>query len=156
MHKIKIENMLKKRRVFNGFTQKYMSELLNITQPQYSRVENALTDPTKYLNRLADIFGCAPKEVFSDENLKGIEENYPNQQRKVQRIEFKGSKFDSVYLEIQGWFSKKDVKQLMLTIDDGFENIRHEKEEQESADFKYHVNRATKFQSIEQWKEEYS
>ena len=49
-----------------------LSELLNITQPQYSRVENALTDPTKYLNRLADIFGCAPKEVFSDENLKGI------------------------------------------------------------------------------------
>ena len=155
MHNIKTVNLLKKRRVLKGFTQKYMSEILNITQPQYSRIENAYSDPTKYLNRLADILGCAPNEVFKDENLKDIEENYPNQQRKVQRIEYKESKFDSVYLEIQGWFSRKDAKQLMESIDSGFESIRHEIEEQESVDFKDKVAKATRFQSIEQWKEEH-
>ena len=38
-----------------GLTQKQMSEKLEITQSQYSKIETGETDPTKYLYKLSKI-----------------------------------------------------------------------------------------------------
>ena len=56
-----ITNPLKKRRVMLGLTQGQVSSQLGITQSQYSRLEKSESDPTKYLVRLSQIFGCDHK-----------------------------------------------------------------------------------------------
>ena len=69
-------NPLKKRRTSKGLTQKKMSELLNITQSQYSKIENGETDPSKYIVSLSHILGCERDELFKGQILNEIEEEF--------------------------------------------------------------------------------
>ena len=48
-------NPLKRRRISLGITQKQISEFLNVTQSQYSKIESGESDPTKHLNKLSEI-----------------------------------------------------------------------------------------------------
>jgi len=54
-----------------------MSELIEITQSQYSRIENGSSDPTKYLKKLSDVLECDPDEIFKGRILEEIENEFP-------------------------------------------------------------------------------
>ena len=129
-------NPLKRRRINSGLSQKDMADRLGVTQSQYSRIESAKTEPTKYLDELGEIFGCLPDEVFGHAILKEIEDEYLSDTSKTQRMEYHEKRLDAVYLNLKGWFSKKELDLLMDTIDEGFANIRRWKQEQERDDFK--------------------
>ena len=113
-----------------------MANRLGVTQSQYSRIESANTDPTKYLDELGKIFGCLPDEVFGNPILKEIEGEYLNDTSKTQKMEYHENRLDAVYLNLKGWFSKKELDLIMDTIDEGFANTRRWKHEQERDDFK--------------------
>ena len=113
-----------------------MASRLGVTQSQYSRIESAKTEPTKYLDKLGKIFGCLPDEVFGHAILKGIEEEYLNDTSKTQKMEYNEKRLDAVYLNLNGWFSKRELNLIMDTIDEGFANIRRWKQKQEHDDFK--------------------
>ena len=51
-------------------------------------------------------------------------------------MEYHEKRLDAVYLNLIGWFSKKELDLVMDTIDEGFANIRHWRKEQEQDDFK--------------------
>ena len=51
-------------------------------------------------------------------------------------MEYHEKRLDAVYLNLKGWFSKRELDLVMDTIDEGFENIRRWKQEQERDDFK--------------------
>ena len=61
-----------------GLTQGQVSSQLGITQSQYSRLEKSESDPTKYLVRLSQIFGCDPNELFGKTILREAEEDFLN------------------------------------------------------------------------------
>ena len=129
-------NLLKRRRLNSGLSQKEMANRLGVTQSQYSRIESAKTEPTKYRDELGKIFGCLPDEVFGHAFLKEIEDGYLNDTSKTQKMEYHEKRLDAVYLNLKGWFSKRELDLVMDTIDEGFENIRRWKQEQERDDFK--------------------
>ena len=131
-----IVNPLKRRRLNAGLSQEDMANRLGVTQSQYSRIETAKTEPTKYIAKLGEIFGCLPEEVFGRAILKEIEDEYLNDTKKIQRMEYHEKRLDAVYLNLIGWFSKKELDLVMDTIDEGFANIRRWKQEQERDDFK--------------------
>ena len=120
----------------SGLSQKEMANRLGVTQSQYSRIEAAKTEPTKYLDELGKIFGCLPDEVFGHAILKEIEDEYLNDTSKTQKMEYHEKRLDAVYLNLKGWFSKRELDLVMDTIDEGFENIRRWRQEQERDDFK--------------------
>ena len=132
----RIANPLKRRRINSGLSQKDMADRLGVTQSQYSRIESAKTEPTKYLDELGEIFGCLPDEVFGHAILKEIEDEYLSDTSKTQRMEYHEKRLDAVYLNLKGWFSEKELDLLVDTIDEGFANIRRWKQEQERDDFK--------------------
>ena len=136
MHSEQIVNPLKRRRLNSGLSQNEMANRLGITQSQYSRIESAKTEPTKYLDELGKIFGCLPDEVFGQAILKEIEDEYLNDTSKTQKMEYHEKRLDAVYLNLKGWFSKRELDLVMDTIDEGFDNIRRWKQEQERDDFK--------------------
>ncbi len=113
-----------------------MANRLGVTQSQYSRIESAKTEPTKYLDELGKIFGCLPDEVFGHAILKEIENEYLNDISKIQRTEYHEKRLDAVYLNLKGWFSKNELNLLMDNIDEGFASIRRWKQEHERDDFK--------------------
>ena len=131
-----IVNPLKRRRINSGLSQKDMADRLGVTQSQYSRIESAKTEPTKYLDKLGKIFGFLPDEVFGHAILKEIEDEYLNDTSKTQKMEYHERRLDAVYLNLKGWFSKRELDLVMDTIDEGFDNIRRWKQEQERDDFK--------------------
>ena len=132
----RIVNPLKRRRLNSGLSQKEMANRLGVTQSQYSRIESANAEPTKYLVELGEIFGCLPGEVFGHAILKEIEDEYLNDTSKTQKMEYHDKRLDAVYLNLKGWFSKKELDLLMDAIDEGFANIKRWKQEQERDDFK--------------------
>ena len=132
----RIVNPLRKRRLNSGLSQNDMANRLGVTQSQYSRIETAKTEPTKHLDKLGKIFGCLPNEVFGHASLKKIEDEYLNDTSKTQRMEYYEKRLDAVYLNLNGWFSKKELDLLMDTIDEGFANNRRRKQEQDRDDFK--------------------
>ena len=73
---MKTETNPLKRRVLSDYNQKQMSELIEITQSQYSRIENGSSDPTKYLKKLSDILECEPNEILKGKILKEIENEF--------------------------------------------------------------------------------
>ena len=109
MNSQRIVNPLKRRRVGAGLSQKEMAERLGVTQSQYSRIESARTDPTKYLDKLGEILGCLPDEVYGHAIMKEIEDEYLNDTTKTQRMEYHERRLDSVYLNLKGWFSRKEL-----------------------------------------------
>ena len=132
----RIVNPLKRRRLNSGLSQKDMANRLGVTQSQYSRIESARTEPTKYLDELGKIFGCLPDEVFGHAIIKELEDEYLNNTSKTQTIEYYEKRLDAVYLNLRGWFSQKELDLLLDTIDEGFANVRRWKQEQERDDFK--------------------
>ncbi len=120
----------------SGLSQKEMANRLGVTQSQYSRIESARTEPTKHLDELGKIFGCLPNEVFGHSILKEIEDEYLNDTSKTHRMDFHKKRLDAVYLNLKGWFSKKELDLLVDNIDEGFVNMRRWKQEQERDDFK--------------------
>ena len=92
----KQSNPLKRRRISLGITQKKISELLNITQSQYSKIESGDTDPTKYLNSLSQILDCKPNEIFMGEILNEIEDEFLNDPIKERSSTFHQKKPNSV------------------------------------------------------------
>ena len=132
----RIINPLKRRRLNLGLSQKEMANRLGVTQSQYSRIESVKTEPTKYLDELGKIFGCRPDEVFGHAIPKEIEGEYLNDTSKTQHMEYHEKRLDAVYLNLKGWFSKRELDLVMDTIDEGFVNIRRWRQEQERDDFK--------------------
>ena len=113
-----------------------MANRLGVTQSQYSRIESAKTEPTKYRDELGKIFGCLPDEVFGHAILKEIEDEYLNDASKTLRLKYHEKRLDAVYLNLKGWFSKRELDKVMDTIDEGLADIRRWKREQEQDDFK--------------------
>ena len=107
--KSKLTNPLERRRAQLGYSQQDMSELLGITQSQYSRIEKGKTDVNKHIKKLSKIFGCEPNEVFQGKILKEIDDDFLNNQtNSFQRI-YHERKPGFVNLKIEGWFTKKQI-----------------------------------------------
>ena len=113
MVKVRQTNPLKKRRTSLGLTQKDMSESLGITQSQYSKIENGETDPSKYLETISKVLGCDQNEVLSGEILREIESEFLNDPIKEMVCTYHESKPTSVYLKMEGWFTKEEVERFM-------------------------------------------
>ena len=111
-------NPLKRRRLSLGYNQKQMSELMEITQSQYSRIENGSSDPTKYLKKLSEIFDCEPNEIFQGKILEEIESDFLKNSRREMMCTYHEKKPDSVYVKLEGWFTEEELSRfLILTID---------------------------------------
>ena len=104
-----INNPLERRRVDFGYSQKDISKLLGITQSQYSRIEKGSSDPNKHLKKLSEIFGCETNDVLQGEILREIENDFINDPRNSFQRVFHERKSGYVHLNIQGWFTKKQV-----------------------------------------------
>ena len=115
-------NPLKRRRVSLGITQQQMSEFLNVTQSQYSKIESGESDPTKHLNKLSEILDCKPNEIFSGKILNEIEEEFLNDPIKERSTTYHESKPDSVYIKMEGWFTQKELEDFVEFSKSGFKD----------------------------------
>ena len=115
-------NPLKRRRVSLGITQQQMSEFLNVTQSQYSKIESGESDPTKHLNKLSEILDCKPNEIFSGKILNEIEEEFLNDPIKERSTTYHKSKPDSVYIKMEGWFTQKELEDFVEFSKNGFQD----------------------------------
>ena len=115
-------NPLKRRRISLGITQKQMSEFLNVTQSQYSKIESGESDPTKHLNKLSEILDCKPNEIFSGKILNEIEEEFLNDPIKERSTTYHESKPDSVYIKMEGWFTQKELEDFVEFSKSGFQD----------------------------------
>ena len=115
-------NPLKRRRISLGITQKQISEFLNITQSQYSKIESGESDPTKHLNKLSEILDCKPNEIFSGKILNEIEEEFLNDPIKERSTTYHESKPDSVYIKMEGWFTQKELEDFVEFSKNGFQD----------------------------------
>ena len=115
-------NPLKRRRTSIGITQKQISEFLNVTQSQYSKIESGESDPTKHLNKLSEILDCKPNEIFSGKILNEIEEEFLNDPIKERSTTYHESKPDSVYIKMEGWFTQKELEDFVKFSKSGFKD----------------------------------
>ena len=115
-------NPLKRRRISLGITQKQISEFLNVTQSQYSKIESGESDPTKHLNKLSKILDCKPDEIFSGKILNEIEEEFLNDPIKERSTTYHESKPDSVYIKMEGWFTQKELEDFVEFSKSGFKD----------------------------------
>ena len=115
-------NPLKRRRISLGITQKQISEFLNVTQSQYSKIESGESDPTKHLNKLSEILDCKPDEIFSGKILNEIEEEFLNDPIKERSTTYHESKPDSVYIKMEGWFTQKELEDFVKFSKSGFQD----------------------------------
>ena len=115
-------NPLKRRRISLGITQKQISEFLNVTQSQYSKIESGESDPTKHLNKLSEILDCKPNEIFSGKILNEIEEEFLNDPIKERSTIYHESKPDSVYIKMEGWFTQKELEDFVEFSKSGFQD----------------------------------
>ena len=115
-------NPLKRRRISLGITQKQISEFLNVTQSQYSKIESGESDPTKHLNKLSEILDCKPDEIFSGKILNEIEEEFLNDPIKERSTTYHESKPDSVYIKMEGWFTQKELEDFVEFSKSGFKD----------------------------------
>ena len=115
-------NPLKRRRISLGITQKQISEFLNVTQSQYSKIESGESDPTKHLNKLSEILDCKPNEIFSGKILNEIEEEFLNDPIKERSTTYHESKPDSVYIKMEGWFTQKELEDFVEFSKSGFQD----------------------------------
>ena len=115
-------NPLKRRRIYLGITQKQISEFLNITQSQYSKIESGESDPTKHLNKLSEILDCKPNEIFSGKILNEIEEEFLNDPIKERSTTYHESKPNSVYIKMEGWFTQKELEDFVKFSKSGFKD----------------------------------
>ena len=104
-----IKNPLERRRVKLGYNQKDISKLLGITQSQYSRIEKGNSAPNKHIKKLSEIFDCEPNDVFQGAILKEIDNDFINDPTNSFQRVFHERKLGFVHLNIQGWFTKKQV-----------------------------------------------
>ena len=122
MNMRKDTNPLKRRRISLGITQKQISEFLNVTQSQYSKIESGESDPTKHLNKLSEILECKPNEIFSGKILNEIEEEFLNDPIKERSTTYHESKPDSVYIKMEGWFTQKELEDFVEFSKSGFQD----------------------------------
>jgi len=115
-------NPLKRRRISLGITQKQISEFLNVTQSQYSKIESGESDPTKHLNKLSEILDCKPDEIFSGKILNEIEEEFLNDPIKERSTTYHESKPDSVYIKMEGWFTQRELEDFVEFSKSGFKD----------------------------------
>jgi transcriptional regulator with XRE-family HTH domain len=115
-------NPLKRRRISLGITQKQISEFLNVTQSQYSKIESGESDPTKHLNKLSKILDCKPDEIFSGKILNEIEEEFLNDPIKERSTTYHESKPDSVYIKMEGWFTQRELEDFVEFSKSGFKD----------------------------------
>ena len=115
-------NPLKRRRISLGITQKQISEFLNVTQSQYSKIESGESDPTKHLNKLSKILDCKPDEIVSGKILNEIEEEFLNDPIKERSTTYHESKPDSVYIKMEGWFSQRELEDFVEFSKSGFKD----------------------------------
>ena len=115
-------NPLKRRRISLGITQKQISEFLNVTQSQYSKIESGDSDPTKHLNKLSEILDCKPNEIFSGKILNEIEQEFLNDPIKERSTTYHESKPDSVYIKMEGWFTQKELEDFVEFSKSGFQD----------------------------------
>ena len=115
-------NPLKRRRISLDITQKQISEFLNVTQSQYSKIESGESDPTKHLNKLSKILDCKPNEIFSGKILNEIEEEFLNDPIKERSTTYHESKPDSVYIKMEGWFTQRELEDFVEFSKSGFKD----------------------------------
>ena len=105
----KLTNPLERRRAQFGYSQQDMSELLGITQSQYSRIEKGKTDVNKHIKKLSKIFSCEPNEVFQGKILREIDDDFLNNQTNYFQRVYHERKPGFVNLKIDGWFTKQQI-----------------------------------------------
>lgn len=115
-------NPLKRRRLSLGYNQKQMSELMEITQSQYSRIENGSSDPTKYLKKLSEILKCEPDEIFKGKILEEIENEFLKNPLREMMCTFHEKKPHSVYVKLEGWFTEEELSRFLTLTIDGMRN----------------------------------
>ena len=106
------DNPLALRRLKLNLKQSEISRKLGVTQSLYSRLEKGEVDPTRYLSKIAKILKCRPNEVFSGDILKEIEDNFLKEDKRVHQVQYHEKKKGFAHLKIDGWYSKKQVKEL--------------------------------------------
>ncbi len=109
---------IKKKRLLINISQKRISHLLGITQSQYSRIEKGETKPHKYLKKLSEIFNCEENDIFPENS----DENILNSQVKKFECTHHNKKVNSVFLQIEGWFTREEIKKGFKFIFDGMKS----------------------------------
>jgi transcriptional regulator with XRE-family HTH domain len=100
----RITNPLTKRRIEFGATQAQVAKFLGVNQSQYSRIENGENIADKYMEKLAEYFGCSASELWQGPYLKEIEDEFLKNKSLQCGYTFHEEKPDQLYLEIKGWF----------------------------------------------------
>ena len=109
-----INNNLKKIRIKKQMSQKEISPFLGVTQSQYSRIEKGQTTPDKHLEKLLLILDCKEDDIFP----KNTDEFFLRDMKKIEFVYHK-KKLNAVYLKIDGWFTKEEIKKNFEYIVDG-------------------------------------
>ena len=99
-------------------TQQSVSAKLGITQSQYSRLEKGQSDPTRYLNKLSEIFKCEVKELLDTNLLKSQkDENTQSTNADAIGFFFEPSRPHKAFLTLKdGWYDIKVIENLLELI----------------------------------------
>lgn len=68
--KILLGKRIKELRGKKGWSQQYLSDIININQKNLSKIECGTVFPSKYLDKLADAFEIKLSEIFEFEHLE--------------------------------------------------------------------------------------
>ena len=107
-------NNLRRIRIRKQMSQKDISSFLGVTQSQYSRIEKGQTSPDKHIEKLVMIFNCKEDDIFPK-----TREDFFLKDQKILEFIYHKKKLDSVYLKIDGWFTKDEIKKNFQYIVDG-------------------------------------
>lgn len=106
-------DILKKVREAKGLSQKELAGLLDMPQPQYSRIESGKTDPSfTTLERIAKALGISLADLFkADEIFKDVNTYDKTLMEKLKLIdELEGTEKKSLYNIIDSLIAKKRLK----------------------------------------------
>jgi transcriptional regulator with XRE-family HTH domain len=113
---------LKKVREAKGLSQKELAGLLDMPQPQYSRIESGKTDPSfTTLERIAKALGISLSELFNaDDIFKDINTYDKTLMEKLKLIdELESTEKKSLYNIIDSLIAKKRLKDNLQTLAKG-------------------------------------
>jgi transcriptional regulator with XRE-family HTH domain len=115
-------NPLTNRRKEMGISQREVAEYLNITQQHYSRIEKGDGDYAPYLNKLCKFYKCKKDELWQGNYLDEVYDAVLNDFSRVEETQFREEKPDAVYLNLKGWFTKEELKDLNTRMDNSIKD----------------------------------
>lgn len=112
-------DILKKVREAKGLSQKELAGLLDMPQPQYSRIESGKTDPSfKTLERVSKALGISLSELFkADEIFNEVNTYDKTLMEKLRLIDgLDSTEKKSLYNIIDSLIAKKRLKDNLQTL----------------------------------------